>query len=170
MTASRQEAMDHAGRILQRYQRSVQRFDDAVGRSLGLNMADMRCLDCLSEGPHSAGEIADATGLRPAATTALIDRLSVRGLVRRTPSSDDRRRVLVELTEEGQTRVWEAYGPMVEEGAVVFGDLSADDITALSSVLERMTELTERHRARVEQPGGRAARSTRTPAGDGSLE
>lgn len=150
MSESRQDAIAQAGRALQRYQRSVQHFDDTVGRRLGLNMADMRCLDYISEGPHTAGEIALATGLRPAATTALIDRLSARGLTRRVPSPDDRRRVLVELTEEGQAQVWEAYGPLVEEGGVVFDGLNADEILALVAVVERMTELTDRHRSRIE--------------------
>ena len=60
---------------MQRYQRSTQAFDDAVGRHLGLNPADLRCLDWLADGPKTAGQLAEATGLRPAATTTLIDRL-----------------------------------------------------------------------------------------------
>ena len=68
------------GLAMQRYQRSVQAFDDAVGRRLGLGPADLRCLDWLADGPKSAGELAAATALSPAATTALIDRLEAQGL------------------------------------------------------------------------------------------
>ncbi|PZU45704.1 MAG: MarR family transcriptional regulator [Microbacterium sp.] len=151
MPTSRQEAIVTASRAMQRYQRSVQQFDDAVGRALGLNAADMRCLDCLSERPHTAGEISVATGLRPAATTALIDRLSARGLTRRVPPERDRRQVLVELTEEGAARVWEAYGPLVEHGADVFAGVGAEEIAAMSRVLERMTDLTDLHRTRIQE-------------------
>ncbi len=75
------------GDAMQRYQRSVQAFDDTVGRRLGLGPADLRCLDWLVDGPKSAGQLSVATGLRPAATTALIDRLAKRGLVRRRRST-----------------------------------------------------------------------------------
>ena len=53
------------------------------GRALGLGPADLRCLDWLADGPKTAGVLATATGLRPAATTALIDRLEAKGLVER---------------------------------------------------------------------------------------
>ena len=135
---------------MQRYQRTVQRFDDAVGRALGVNSADMRCLDHLSEGPRTAGELALATGLRPAATTALVDRLSARGLVRRVPSPGDRRRVLVELTEEGGAKVWEAYGPLVTEGVDILDGITTEQLVAMEALLEKMSALTDRHRMRVE--------------------
>jgi DNA-binding MarR family transcriptional regulator len=142
--------MGDVGVGMQRYQRSVQAFDDAVGRQLGMGPADMRCLDHLSEGPKTAGELAAASGLRPAATTSLIDRLTERGFVRRVPATTDRRRVLVELTDEGRSRVWAAYGPLVEEGQGLFAQLTVDELDALRSLLSEMTALTDRHRVRIE--------------------
>jgi DNA-binding MarR family transcriptional regulator len=153
MPPSRQDAVAAVGGAMQRYQRTVQRFDDAVGRALGVNAADMRCLDHLSEGSRTAGELALATGLRPAATTALVDRLSERGLVRRVPSDGDRRRVLVELTDEGRARVWQAYGPLVDEGAGMLDGIGTEELAALEALLERMSALTDRHRERIEDVG-----------------
>ncbi|GAC66234.1 MarR family winged helix-turn-helix transcriptional regulator [Gordonia soli] len=150
MVRTRQEAVGEVGRALQRYQRTVQAFDDAVGRALGVGAADLRCLDVLSESPRTAGELAVAAGLRPAATTALIDRLAERGLVRRSPSPTDRRRVMVELTDSGRDRVWSAYGPMVVEGQGLFDDTTIAELDRLATLLADMTALTERHRARVE--------------------
>ena len=98
---SRRQVVGELGTALQRYQRSVQAYDDAVGRALGLGPADLRCLDWLADGPKAAGVLATATGLRPAATTALIDRLENNGLVERVPDETDRRRVLVRMTEAG---------------------------------------------------------------------
>jgi DNA-binding MarR family transcriptional regulator len=150
MSTKRQDAIDAIGVAMQRYQRSVQSFDDAVGRALALGPADLRCLDCLSERAHTAGELAVATGLRPAATTALVDRLSERGLVQRRPSPEDRRRVIVELTPLGREQVWRAYGPLVEEGHGVFAGAPTERIQQMAELLDHMTSLTERHRARVE--------------------
>ncbi|WP_198425582.1 MULTISPECIES: MarR family transcriptional regulator [Microbacterium] len=149
VSRSRQAAIQDAGVALQRYQRSVQAFDDAVARMLKVGPADLRCLDWLSEGPRTAGELAVAAGLRPAATTTLIDRLSERGFVRRVPSPDDRRRVLVELTEEGRRRIWEAYGPLVEEGQSVFDGVTIEQLDTLRGLLDAMTAMTDQHRARV---------------------
>ncbi len=46
----------------------------------------------------------------------LLDRLEVEGLVRRIPFPGDRRRQLIEITEEGralQRRMWSVYGPAI---------------------------------------------------------
>jgi DNA-binding MarR family transcriptional regulator len=134
------------GDAMQRYQRSVQAFDDAVGRRLGLGPADLRCLDWLVDGPKSAGQLSTATGLRPAATTALIDRLAKRGLVRRRRSETDRRTVLVEMTDLGQAQTWEAYGPLVHAGQPMLDELSSEQLEFMADYLQRITALTDEHR------------------------
>lgn len=150
------EVLVHAlGDAMQRYQRSVQAFDDTVGRRLGLGPADLRCLDWLVDGPKSAGALSAATGLRPAATTALIDRLARRGLVRRLRSETDRRTVLVEMTELGQDLTWEAYGPLVRAGQPALEALSAEQLTFLTEHLQRITALTDEHRERLVKLGVR---------------
>ena len=146
---TRQAALDAVGRAMQRQQRSTQSFDDAVGRRWGLGPADLRCLDHLSERPHTAGELARAAGLRPAATTALIDRLEGRGLVARTPSPTDRRRVVVALTAEAGRLVRDAYGPLVAEGTGLLDGFTTRELGRMTELLDRMTDLMDRHRARV---------------------
>jgi DNA-binding MarR family transcriptional regulator len=149
MAESRQALIQAAGVALQRYQRSVQAFDDAVGRKLDLGPADLRCLDWLADGAKTAGALSAATGLRPAATTALIDRLARRGLVRRVRSEEDRRQVLVEMTEAGFARTWEVYGPLVEEGQELMARLPLEELRAMREHLDAIRELTDRHRERL---------------------
>lgn len=144
--ATRRQLVGELGAALQRYQRSVQAYDDAVGRALGLGPADLRCLDWLTDGPKTAGALAVATGLRPAATTALIDRLEARGLVERVPDEQDRRRVLVQMTEEGMRSTYAMYAPLVEEGQALFSDHSLPELTAMRDLLDAMRRLTDRHR------------------------
>ena len=117
---TRRQLVGELGTALQRYQRSVQAYDDAVGRALALGPADLRCLDWLADGPKTAGVLATATGLRPAATTALIDRLEAKGLVERVRDETDRRRVLVRMTDEGMRSTYAMYAPLVEEGQGLF--------------------------------------------------
>ena len=146
---TRQQLVAELGLAMQRYQRSTQAFDDAVGRRLGLGPADLRCLDWLADGPKSAGELSEATGLRPAATTSLIDRLEAKGLVRRVPSETDRRKVLVEMTDDGYARTWECYGPLVAEGQQVLASLTKEQLSSMRDLLVVIRELTDRHRARL---------------------
>ena len=150
MARSRQDLVEALGLAVQRYQRSTQAFDDTVGRRLGLGPSDIRCLDWLADGPKTAGQLSQATGLRPAATTALIDRLVAKGLVERVRDDTDRRQVLVQMTELGHARTWEFYGPLAMEGRELLGRLRISDLDLMRRQLESMRELTDRHRARLE--------------------
>ena len=143
---ARRQLVGELGAALQRYQRSVQAYDDAVGRALALGPADLRCLDWLADGPKTAGVLATATGLRPAATTALIDRLEAKGLVERFRDEADRRRVLVRMTEQGMRSTYAMYAPLVEEGQGLFAHHTVAELTAMRDLLDAMRELTDRHR------------------------
>ena len=80
---ARRQLVGELGAALQRYQRSVQAYDDAVGRALALGPADLRCLDWLADGPedrrgardgHRAAARRDhraaSTGSRPRASSS----------------------------------------------------------------------------------------------------
>jgi DNA-binding MarR family transcriptional regulator len=151
MTA-RDNLVGGLGTAMQRYQRSVQAFDDAVGRQLGLGPADLRCLDWLADGPKSAGQLAVATALTPAATTALVDRLARKGLVERYRGEEDRRQVMVRMTEKGVRETMRFYWPLVEEGQQMLAGFSDRELRLMTRHLEAITALTDRHRARVDSP------------------
>jgi len=149
MRKSRQALISEAGYAMQAYQRSTQAFDDAVGRALGLNPTDLRCLDWLADGAKSAGELSEGTGLSSAATTTLIDRLERKGFVQRVRDPADRRRVLVEMTPDGQKRVGRYYGPIVAEGTVLFAEVTDERLGEMRDWLVAARELTDRHRVRI---------------------
>src|SRR3954453_5669585 len=76
-------------------------FDEEAARYLGLNRTDLRVLDITDQrGQITAGELAREARLTPGAVTAVVDRLEKAGLMRRVRDESDRRRVLLELTEE----------------------------------------------------------------------
>lgn len=149
MANRRQALMAELGRSMQAYQRSTQAFDDVVGRVLGLNPTDLRCLDWLVEGPRSAGDLATLTDLSSAATTTLIDRLEQKGFVRRAADPADRRRVVVEMTEEGLARVGRCYGPLVTEGERLLDGVPTAQLEAMGRWLVDARRLTDRQRERL---------------------
>lgn len=150
MAKSRHESIVEADTAFQAYQRSIQAFDDAVGRALQLNPSDLRGLEWLADGPKSAGELRDGTGLSSAATTTLIDRLEQRGFVERVNDPADRRRVLVRLTRAGADSISRFYGPIVSEGRSLFSSFSAEEIDRVRDWLVAARELTDRHRELID--------------------
>lgn len=154
MARTRQALIAQLGGAMQAYQRSTQTFDDEVGRHLGLNPTDLRCLDWLVDARRSARALSEATGLSSAATTTLIDRLEHKGFVRRVPHDTDRRQVLVEMTDEGRERVGRFYGPLVLEGSGMLAGYTLGQLEVMLDYLLRITELTDRHRAGLRGAGG----------------
>ena len=146
MTRNRQAIIAELGTAMQAYQRSNAEFDDEVGRLLDLNPTDLRCLDWLVGGRMTAGELSRATGLSSPATTSMIDRLERKGFVRRVRLADDRRQVLVELTEDGTARVRRLYGPLVEEGARLFERFTRAELETMLDLVKRMQALAVEHR------------------------
>jgi DNA-binding MarR family transcriptional regulator len=66
--------------------------------------------------------------------------------VRRRRSHTDRRTVLVELTDEGHARAWEAYGPLLHAGQPLLDELSSEQLELLADYLQRFTALTDEDR------------------------
>jgi DNA-binding MarR family transcriptional regulator len=157
MGQRRQGLIEQAGFALQAYQRSSQAFDDAVGRALGLNATDLRCLDWLADGPKTAGQLAQGTGLSSAATTALIDRLEGKGYVRRVADPADRRRVLVEMSPSGVERVGGFYGPLVREGTKLFDGVTSAEIARMRDWLVAARTITDQHRDQIRSASAVAA-------------
>jgi DNA-binding MarR family transcriptional regulator len=137
---------------IRRSQTATDRFDQAVADTLGLNRTDMRCLDVLDrEGPQPAGRLAEATGLTTGAITAVVDRLERAGHVRRTRDTADRRRVLVEVTPETQSRARGFYAPHVAERERLYDRYSEADLELLLEFERGRREFNEREAAVLEQ-------------------
>jgi DNA-binding MarR family transcriptional regulator len=137
-----------AGAIM-RWQDATQDFDEAVGKRLDLNLAERRCLSFLYAGPQPAGAIAGATALTPAAVTSLIDRLEARDYVARTRSTEDRRKVFVEMTDKARQATGRYYGPLAREGARFLETFSKEELMAVERFLAGAIEMQERRLAEV---------------------
>jgi|SRR5215468_4901412 len=87
-------------------------FHQAVADRLGMNVTDHKCADLLERnGPLTAGELAQRTGLTTGAITGVIDRLEQAGFVRRAKDPGDRRRVIIEPCYK---RMGQVIGPLFE--------------------------------------------------------
>lgn len=76
----------------------------------------LRHLKRQPDGRSSPKEIEDALLFEQYNLSRLLDRMETEGLVRRIPYPGDKRRQLVEITDEGralQRRMWGVYGPAI---------------------------------------------------------
>jgi DNA-binding MarR family transcriptional regulator len=150
----RDEIVMAIGMAVMRWQDATQAYDEAVGEKLGLNLAERRCLSLLYGGPQTAGAIAQATFLTPAAVTALIDRLEVRGFVARTRSAEDRRKVMVATTDKAADITNRYYRKLGEEGARFLSDFSLEELKLIARFTEGAIEIQERHLAALATGAG----------------
>ena len=70
--------------------------------------------------------------------TTVVDRLEADGMVRRTPSEEDRRTVFVALTPEGLAEFDGLAAGHEAEVAKVFAGVSEGDLEAVTEILKRM--------------------------------
>jgi DNA-binding MarR family transcriptional regulator len=79
----------------------------------------------------------------------MLDRLERRDFVRRIPDPVDRRKVLVEMTEQGLGAVGQFYGPIARDGARQLEELTPGELEAIKTYLIRSRRLIEDHRQRL---------------------
>ncbi len=84
------------------------------------------------------GTLMNETLVSSGTMTNRIDRLEAAGLVKRTPSPDDRRAVLVTLTPAGRERVDEAVRSLVEFEEGILTPLNDHERTQLTDLLRRL--------------------------------
>ena len=140
-------------------QSATQTLDTAVAELLGIDSSAYRCLDILDqEGPMTAGRLAERARLSPGAITALLDRLEEKGLARRTRDTEDRRRVLAEVTPELRRRAAELYGAP-EEGEQGLAAFSDEQLEFLIGFLRGSVAYQEDRLRRLEELKARAKRN-----------
>ena len=148
----KREIFDELIEEVRRSQNATDRFDSAVAEALGLNRTDMRCLDVVQrEGPVTAGHLAEATGLTTGAMTVALDRLERAGYA-------DRRRVLVELTPELNSRAAEFYGEHMALSERLYHRYTLDQLELLLEFVGEGRRFNDRKAAELEQRNrGRAS-------------
>ncbi len=87
--------------------------------------------------PVPMGQIAESLACDASNVTGLVDRLESRGLVRRQPSSGDRRIKVLELTQAG-ARLRSVVMERMTEPPEILGRLSAEEQRELVRILKRL--------------------------------
>lgn len=110
-------------------------------RPLGLSPSAFNVLMALHNTDRHTLEpcqLADRLLVSRPSITGLIDTLQAKGLVVRRPHADDRRRVLVELTDAGMQTLQEHFGRHYDEQNAAFAGLTDDEKMRLIELLRRV--------------------------------
>jgi DNA-binding MarR family transcriptional regulator len=118
----------------------VQQF--SKGEMLALNMLVM------ADGSMTAGELSRGTNLSSARIAAVLGKLEEKGFVKRAMDTNDRRKIVVSLTDAGRTNINEQRERMKSHLISVFKKLGKQDtdefIRLMTKFMEIMNETTEK--------------------------
>jgi DNA-binding MarR family transcriptional regulator len=112
----------------------------------GLTFSEVRALIALGEredATATAGALAKAAELTPASVTALLDSLEERGIATRRRDEQDRRCVVVTLTDEGRRALQEAGARWQAKLDAALAEVPEADVLATAGVLRRLAGLFE---------------------------
>jgi DNA-binding MarR family transcriptional regulator len=101
---------------------------------------------CGPEHRATPSEIAAWQQMSPSGITGRLDGLEKRGFIRRLPSPADRRKVIVELTEEGRQAWLGTFDPQTNEEEKVLATLDPEEQKQFDRLLRKMMRA-------VDQPG-----------------
>ncbi|HVP75129.1 MAG TPA: MarR family transcriptional regulator [Gaiellaceae bacterium] len=111
-------------------------------RSVGVSPEQVSLLVAIKVEPGiGVGELAARERISPPAMTKHVDRLERDGLVARTPSPADRRRVGLALTDEGQRLLRRVRSRRTAWLATRLRELAPDELAALAAAVEPLSRL-----------------------------
>lgn len=121
------------GLLIDQYQRQV--------AELELTFAQAQVLRVLRRAPVTTGQLAEELQISAPAITQLTDRLCRKGYIERRAAADDRRCVIVALTDEGRELVDEFRRRRKEVLGGALAQLNEDERRRAVEVLEKMAEV-----------------------------
>jgi len=129
---------------LRRVIRAIDLRSKQLSKDVGLTGPQLLVMINLNKQPGiMVRQIADSITLSPATITSILDRLEVKGLVNRVRSTEDKRRVEVFLTEQGQDTLADAPLPLQEHFINRFSKLKDWEQSQLVSAMQRIASMMD---------------------------
>lgn len=128
---------------LRRMIHAVDLHSAALMQSVGLSTPQIFTLHTLAEAqrPMAAGELAMRVDLTQGTLSAILDRLERKQLVQRCRDAEDRRKVMISLTEAGRQVLADAPPLLQQNFMRAFAGLRDWEQTQILSSLQRVAEL-----------------------------
>ena len=122
--------------------RAIDLHSKKLERESGLTGPQLLVMQLVgSHGEITSGVIAREVSLSQATVTSILDRLERKGLLKRERSTDDKRKVMVTLTEEGSRALQNAPTLMQESFIRAFSQLENWEQSLILSSLQRVADM-----------------------------
>jgi DNA-binding MarR family transcriptional regulator len=129
---------------LRRIIRATDLYSRRLGKETGLTAPQLVIIRAIGrEGGPTVSEIARAVSLSQATVTTILNRLETAGVVVRQRSEEDRRRVMVFLTERGHELLAEAPKPLQDSFVSRFAALESWEQHLIVASLERVATMMD---------------------------
>jgi DNA-binding MarR family transcriptional regulator len=117
--------------------RAVLDMDASFARRLGMRRLDYTAMSHLMDEPGRLGpvDLSHRLGISTGSATELVDRLESGGHVRRVRHPDDRRRLVLEPTEDGVDHVLSTLAPLFAQMDALAAEFSPDEQAAIARYL-----------------------------------
>lgn len=126
-------------RLLAQCFHTFEQISSAHIRTLDLTPPQFDIVATLGNTPGmSFKELGEKTLITKGTLTGIIDRLEAKGLVRRTVKMEDRRSMIVQLTEKGEAEFERIFAPHLRYCKQPFLGYSEDDFAALERELSKL--------------------------------
>lgn len=122
--------------------RAIDLHSKKLAKTYGLTGPQLIVLQEIADrGTLSTGDLAKNISLSHATVTSIIDRLAARGLVTRLRGTSDKRKMYLELTEEGERQVAMRPSMLQETFVESFNRLSEWEQSLLLSSIQRISAM-----------------------------
>ncbi|MCA9607329.1 MAG: MarR family transcriptional regulator [Myxococcales bacterium] len=131
-------------RSLRRISRAIDLHSKHLAKQHELTGPQLVCLrEIAREEIATPSGLAKAVSLSQGTVTGILDRLEARGLVTRERSAEDRRRILVRLSDRGREMVAVAPSPLHEQFRARLAGLPEGEQAMIDWVMQRVVGLFE---------------------------
>lgn len=142
MTPDSERMAQEIMRALRRIMRSMDISSRKLIAAHGLSIPQLLCLQHLRDfGPLTSGALAKTIALSPPTVTGILDRLEMRGLVHRERRPEDKRRVLVALTQTGRDLADVTPSSLEAQLAHALADLPKPESAAMYDAIARLEHM-----------------------------
>ncbi|TVM15174.1 MarR family transcriptional regulator [Oceanidesulfovibrio indonesiensis] len=132
--------IDDLSRVIVEFYEKLSSWEHSVVRDQGMTLPQMHTLEILGVNqPLRMKELAQKMGVTTGTLTVQVDRLERAGMVRRRPHQEDRRSILVELTDTGRELFTEHHGLHEQLTRDITAGLTDEERDQLVDLLGRLT-------------------------------
>lgn len=142
--------VDEVMQNLRRIVKALQEYSSSVEKQFGLTGPQLWALWELNRrGPMSLKALAERMHLDPSTVTGVVERLNKKGLLSREADSEDRRRVVLDLTAEGRATVKSAPHPAQGQLLHALSVMDTGQVEQLNRTLQLLASVMEADKLEV---------------------